>query len=144
MRAATIARVARGRRCPAGHTTQFEYDLADRLVRETTPIGKATDYVYDAAGRRIEKLDGKSQPTRYEYDAAAATAGTDANAYGNPLLHLGRWCASVTPLATCTATTQAQLACLQLDHAERPRAQGQVSRAGAPPTSWSSARELRA
>ncbi len=52
-----------------GHTTTYEYDGADRLIKTTYPDGTATSKTYDAAGRVTSTTDQRGNTTTYEYDA---------------------------------------------------------------------------
>ena len=52
-----------------GETTTFEYDLLDRLTKETNPLGRIWRYEYDPVGNLTTRTDAKGQATRYFYDA---------------------------------------------------------------------------
>ena len=51
-----------------GEVTTFEYDLLNRLTKETNPIGKIWQYTYDAVGNRLTRLDANGNLTEYQYD----------------------------------------------------------------------------
>lgn len=52
-------------------TESFEYDAADRIVRQTDSTGASVDLRYDVAGRRLERIvrtpAGFEESTRYHY-----------------------------------------------------------------------------
>ncbi len=52
----------------AAGTATFEYDNADRLVRETNPDGQAVTYTYDGGGR-LATLESVAGRVAYTYDA---------------------------------------------------------------------------
>jgi len=56
----------------SGRSITYEYDLNDRLVRETSTGGAGPDrtveYVYDAVGNRTRKTDSIEGVTDYSYD----------------------------------------------------------------------------
>ena len=58
-----------------GHTTNFEYDDLNRLVRRVDPPPQAGDdplavsYSYDAAGNRLTELDRRGILSEFRYDA---------------------------------------------------------------------------
>ncbi len=53
---------------PLNRTTRFEYDDADRLVRQFDPLGGKTEYSYDADGNRIMVTDPVGNTTTFVYD----------------------------------------------------------------------------
>jgi len=59
-----------------GQTTTFEYDLNNRLVKETRPMGQTLTYSYDSAGQLIEKIDPMDQKTAYVYNEAGRLVET--------------------------------------------------------------------
>jgi RHS repeat-associated protein len=52
-----------------GNTTEFEYDLLDRLTREINPLNAIWEYRYDPVGNLIERRDANGASTDYGYDA---------------------------------------------------------------------------
>ncbi len=50
-------------------TSTFDYDLNNRLIRETDPELHSRSYRYDAVGNRLEVVDGRNNATQYVYDA---------------------------------------------------------------------------
>lgn len=50
-------------------TTAFEYDLNNRVVRQTDPESHAVSVVYDAVGNRIRTTDARGNAKQYIYDA---------------------------------------------------------------------------
>jgi RHS repeat-associated protein len=54
----------------SSNSTQYEYNLAGKLVKETDPKGYITGYSYDNGGRLISKIDGNANTTTFTYDAA--------------------------------------------------------------------------
>lgn len=50
-------------------TTQWEYDLNNRLKFAIRPEGDEVEYFYDAVGNRIAMKDGRGNTTNYQYDA---------------------------------------------------------------------------
>ncbi|MBI4847936.1 MAG: RHS domain-containing protein [Nitrospirae bacterium] len=52
-----------------GNTTNYEYDLRDRLTRETKPDGGVINYEYDAAGNRTAVTDADGNSTTFTYDS---------------------------------------------------------------------------
>lgn len=64
----------RGRRVAevdtAGNRTAYDFDLADNLIKTTTPSGKTQTWTYDHAGRLTTAVDGLGNASRYDYDPA--------------------------------------------------------------------------
>ncbi|MFN2555885.1 MAG: toxin glutamine deamidase domain-containing protein [Nitriliruptorales bacterium] len=54
----------------AGHTTYYDYDAGDRVIRVTDPAGAETSFAYDPVGRLIEATDALGATTRYEWSPA--------------------------------------------------------------------------
>ncbi len=52
-----------------GQATRFEYDLLDRLIRETDPIGSTWRYEYDPVGNLNRRIDANGAITDYAYAA---------------------------------------------------------------------------
>jgi RHS repeat-associated protein len=52
-----------------GHVTRFDYDLLDRLTRETNPLGNVWRYEYDPVGNLTRRVDANGAITDYAYDA---------------------------------------------------------------------------
>jgi RHS repeat-associated protein len=51
-----------------GLVWRYEYDLAGRLVAETSYNGTAAAYAYDAAGQRTTRVNGAGQEVAFGYD----------------------------------------------------------------------------
>ena len=51
------------------NTTNFTYDLNNRLTKETDPLNNGTAYTYDANGNLITKTDANGNKIIYQYDA---------------------------------------------------------------------------
>jgi len=52
------------------NTTRYEYNRANRLIREVRPMGEATAYEYDANGNLTTRTNAKGEQRRYTYDIA--------------------------------------------------------------------------
>ena len=52
----------------AGHTTVFDYDPLDRLIKVTASDGGITTYTYNSEGRLATVNDPRSLPTQYTYN----------------------------------------------------------------------------
>ncbi|MFE5319172.1 RHS repeat-associated core domain-containing protein [Paenibacillus sp. NPDC056579] len=48
----------------------YEYDLANRLVKQTDPEQSIRKYQYNVAGQKVKETNGLDQSTLYAYDAA--------------------------------------------------------------------------
>jgi RHS repeat-associated protein len=84
-----------------------DYDLNDRLTRETDVYGDQTNYGYDEAGNLIQVTDANGHVTRYEYDAMnRRTAVIDANGYKSQVVYdlAGRVVQTVNPLGKAVKT----------------------------------------
>src|SRR5262249_2583372 len=53
---------------PAGNTTTFGYDKANRQVTEADPLGKVTHYGYDPDGNRTQIIDRNGRKRTFEFD----------------------------------------------------------------------------
>lgn len=51
------------------HTTTFEYDVQNRLVKTIDAIGNMTTMTYDGVGNRLTETDANGHVTTYQYDA---------------------------------------------------------------------------
>jgi len=63
-----------------GHVTTYEYDVLNRLHRESDPLGNTTQYAYDAVGNRLAMATSNGS-TSYEYDAANRLTSVDGVPY---------------------------------------------------------------
>ncbi len=64
----------------ANASTQYDYDVADRLTAVTDPINGNTTYLYDDLGNLVSQTSPDTGTTTYLYDAAGnLTQKTDAN-----------------------------------------------------------------
>ena len=52
-----------------GQSTNYQYDLLGRLIKETDPLGMAISYVYDAVGNRTYKTDANGATIHFIFDA---------------------------------------------------------------------------
>ncbi len=66
-----------------GHTSEFQYDSAGRVIAHITPKGTPhTRQAFDTRGRVIWQIVGQTERRDFQYDdAARTTTVTDANGY---------------------------------------------------------------
>jgi len=53
----------------------FEYNAADKLIRQTDPEGKVVQYEYDTQGRLIRTIDSSGNETLMEYEGSSGSSG---------------------------------------------------------------------
>ena len=60
--------------------TQYSYDAAGRLIKETSPSGRlATQYSYDYAGNLAQATNAIGGYTKYEYDSLMRVSAKKTN-----------------------------------------------------------------
>jgi RHS repeat-associated protein len=102
----------------AGQRTQYTYNQAGQLTRQTNALGGTREYRYDEAGQLVQILNGHGRAqTRYTYDAAGNIA-SETDSEGHTVKHqydnLNRLTQSTYPDGTSSDYTWEKLDLVQV------------------------------